>query len=453
MKNKTKKLLSTLVLGLMITGCDVNALPSDYEETYGAIKMEDVYDTVRNGQGEAALYNQLIERIAELEINAASRQKELYARIQDKIDTMIEDQYTKVTYGTKAGDEAYTTEVEEDKLLKYYKSQGYKISNSEDATKTGSTSKCWDAEAVLTDSKYVNTYISDTLKSEVLTSMLNEQYIREKKASSLYKTKQLRQIEYVYIDFDPETDSYEDITKFDEGLRNGTITNLETQIADEWKKVKKETILENAKKAGTSEDEDGKYYTEFSSCGGNVNKCANEKLYAVDETEYYTKAQIYTNTDSPLLSAMTDTIFSSTFYTERKKADGTYEIHEDVIKDPVNGYYYLKSQSDVDLGTDSVINVDTSTNKYYFVRIEMVENINPNTEGATYNSKLVSKYKEEGKDDVQKIEYAIAEALATTASNYSNSVIHYLNKYSIAINDDKFFEYVFDTYGYPEEEE
>ena len=71
---KNKKLLSLLVLGLMVTGCDVVALPNDYEETYGAIKMEDVYDTVRNGQGEAALYNNLINLIAEKEITAVNIQ-------------------------------------------------------------------------------------------------------------------------------------------------------------------------------------------------------------------------------------------------------------------------------------------------------------------------------------------------------------------------------------------
>ena len=83
---KNKKLLSLLVLGLMVTGCDVEALPNDYEETYGAIKMEDVYDTVRNGQGEAALYNNLINLIAEKEITAAGRLNELYARIEEKIE-------------------------------------------------------------------------------------------------------------------------------------------------------------------------------------------------------------------------------------------------------------------------------------------------------------------------------------------------------------------------------
>ena len=57
---KFNKIVSTLLLGLMVAGCDVEALPKDYEETYGAIDMADVYDTVRNGQGESALYNQVI---------------------------------------------------------------------------------------------------------------------------------------------------------------------------------------------------------------------------------------------------------------------------------------------------------------------------------------------------------------------------------------------------------
>jgi hypothetical protein len=48
--------------------------------------------------------------------------------------------------------------------------------------------------------------------------------------------------------------------------------------------------------------------------------------------------------------------------------------------------------------------------------------------------------------------YNCAETLAKTASNYSNCIIYYLNKYNLAINDDKFFQYVYDTYGYPEDE-
>ena len=458
---KTKKLLSALVLGLMITGCDVEALPSDYEETYGAIKMEDVYDTIRNGQGEATVYNKLINMIAEKEITAAGRTDELYARIQEKIDDLIEDQYTKVTYEnykfnsdrttglTNPEDDSQWKEVENEKLVAYYKSQGYKIENAEDATKTGADSKCWIAKEVLAEgSKFTNTYISKVLKNEVLTSMLNEQFIYEKKASSLYKTKQLRQIEYVYLDFDSEHDDYTKITDYNNKLMTGEITNLE-DIANQWKFEKKSTILNNAKKAGTEEDENGKYYTEFSSCGGNVNKCANEKMYAVDETEYYNEPQIYTNTDSPLLASMTDTLFSSTFKATAPKSEDNENVHKvDTNNDGVTDYYYLKAQSDVELGVDSIINIDTSTNKYYFVRFVIVDNFNPKLEGNTYNANLTTLY---GAD--QKVEYAIAQALATTASNYSNSIIHYLNKYSIAINDDKFFDYVFETYGYPEEDE
>ena len=85
---KNKKLLSLLVLGLMVTGCDVEALPNDYEETYGAIKMEDVYDTVRNGKGEAALYNNLINLIAEKEITAAGRLNASAAYCQNTLSSI-----------------------------------------------------------------------------------------------------------------------------------------------------------------------------------------------------------------------------------------------------------------------------------------------------------------------------------------------------------------------------
>ena len=426
---KFNKIVSTLLLGLMVAGCDVEALPKDYEETYGAIDMQDVYDSVRNSQGEAAIYNQVINTIAEKEITAAGRTQELYSRIQEKIDDLIEDSYTDVDYDLYPAD-GYKT-IEEDKLRTYHLSQGYKLSDG------NSTSNVWNAEKVLTG-EATNTYVSEKLKTEVLTSMLNEQFIHDRKANSLYKTKQLRQIEYVYVDFNAETDDYNDIVKFDEDLRNGVITDL-TEIEDAWKAHKKDVILENAKKAGDPElDEDNKYYTEFTGCGDSVRVCANQKMYNVDETEYYTEPKIYTKSDSPLLSAMTDTLFSSTF---------DYE-DENVFKVESNGttYYYLKAQSDVELNTESLINVDTNSNKYYFVRFAIVANGNP-TDSSTDYTGIVTEY--EG----QTVPYAIAQTLAKTASNYSNCIIFYLNKYNLAINDDKFFEYVFDTYGYPEEDE
>lgn len=426
---KFNKIVSTLLLGLMVAGCDVEALPKDYEETYGAIDMQDVYDSVRNSQGEAAIYNQVINTIAEKEITAAGRTQELYSRIQEKIDDLIEDSYTDVDYDLYPAD-GYKT-IEEDKLRTYHLSQGYKLSDG------NSTSNVWNAEKVLTG-EATNTYVSEKLKTEVLTSMLNEQFIHDRKANSLYKTKQLRQIEYVYVDFNAETDDYNDIVKFDEDLRNGVITDL-TEIEDAWKAHKKDVILENAKKAGDPElDEDNKYYSEFTGCGDSVRVCANQKMYNVDETEYYTEPKIYTKSDSPLLSAMTDTLFSSTF---------DYE-DENVFKVESNGttYYYLKAQSDVELNTESLINVDTNSNKYYFVRFAIVANGNP-TESSTDYTGIVTEY--EG----QTVPYAIAQTLAKTASNYSNCIIFYLNKYNLAINDDKFFEYVFDTYGYPEEDE
>lgn len=439
MLNKSKKLLASLLLVGLLAGCDVEALPSDYEDVYGAVKMEDIYDTVRNGKGESAIYNQLIKSIAETEIKEAGRWEELCSRIQEKIDDLIEDSYTDVNwekYEIDAKEEDYL-EVNDEKLLSYYRSQGYTIGNPTD-NEIKHDSNYWVASEVLKDgSTFVNTYISDTLKSEVLSSMLNEQFIHDRKANSLYKTKQLRQIEYVYVDFDSKYDNYDDITAFDKGLQDGTYT-LE-KIEEEWKAHKKEVIEANALKAGGEEDVDSKFYTEFTSCGGSVEQCAKEKMRAIDEAEYYSEPKIYTNTDSPLLSSMTDTIFSSNIDPEDS---------EDVLKVEKDGktYYYLKSQSDLELGANSLINVDTGSNKYYFVRFVVVDNINPSSEDAKYNEDLVTPY--EG----QKVEYAIAQALATTSSNYSNSIVYYLNKYNFAAHDDTFYQYIFDTYGYPEEE-
>jgi len=437
----SKKLISTLLLGLIITGCDVNALPHDYESNYGAISMEEVYDTVRGNQGETAIYNKLIEKIAEKEIVKAGRWNELCSRIQEKIDDMVEDNYTDIiwnNYTIDAKEEDYE-DVDERKLLNYYRAEGYTIGDPNDQT-IGYPSNYWNASEVLkADSKYVNTYISTTLKSEVLSSMLNEQFIHDNKNNSLYKTKQLRLLEYVYVDFNSKYDSYDDITKFDKGLQDGTYT-LE-KIAEEWKAHKKQVIDSNAQKAGTSEDTDSKYYTEFSSCGGSVEQCAKEKMHEIDKTEYYTEPKIYTNSDSPLLSSMTTTLFSSNLdYTDE---DDVYTY----TNDSGEKTYYLKSQSDVELGANSLINVDTSTNNYYFVRFVKVENINPTEKDAKYSTDL-----ESATYEGQTVAYSIAQSLATTASNYSNCIIYYLELYNVTIHDDEFYQYLFDTYGYPEEE-
>ena len=437
MLNKSKKLLSTLILGIMITGCDVTALPKDYEESYGAIKMENVYDTVRTSQGETAIYNKLIEKIAENEIKKAGRWNELCARVQEKIDDLIEDNYTDVVWSsyTATAEESTYLEYHDEKLLNYYRAEGYTIGDPTNKD-IKHDSDYWKADKVLAEgSTIVNTYISTTLKSEVLSSMLNEQFIYENKSNSLYKTKQLRQIEYVFVDFDSKYDSYDTITKYDKDLQAGTIT-LE-DIANDWKAHKKEVIDNNAHKVGTDEDTDSKYYNEFSSCGGNVEQCAKEKMREIDKKEYYVEPKIYTNTDSPLLASMTDTLFSSNL---------DYEDNDNVFKAP-DGSYYLKSQSDIQLGADSLINIDTSTNNYYFVRFVKVDSINPQEEGAKYSDSLTKPY-----DGNQTITYAVAQALATSASNYSNCIIYYLDLYNVTVHDDDFYQYIFDTYGYPEEE-
>ena len=437
---KSKKLLSLLIAGLMVTGCDVEALPTDYEETYGSIKMEELYNTIRNGQGEAAIYNDFIEAIAEKEIKDNNRVKELYSRIDKKIEDMIEDQYTDYDYSLY-GEVGFET-VNYDKLNAYHRSQGYTIEN-------GANGKdAWKAEDALTGGAK-NTYIEKVLKPEVLSSMLNEQFIKEKKSNSLYKTKQLREIEYLYIDFDDENEdkSLEFAYSISDRLTNNAnekfTTDLEV-IANEWKTEKKRVIEENAKKAGDPvKDEDGKYYTEFTSCSNSsVLECANEKMHAVDETDYYNEPKVYAKADSPVIQSITDVLYNSTLKDnlEDKAIKVEEKVKDENGNDVTNTYYYLKQITNVESGNDSIVNVDSTTGNYYFVRFNIVDNT-----GADY-SNFSAHY--EGQDKV----YTIAEALATESSNYSNCIIYYLDKYSFTIHDDKFFEYIFDTYGYPEEE-
>lgn len=440
----TKKLLSLLVLGLMVTGCEVNALPSDYESEYGAIKMEDLYDTIRNGQGEAAIYNQFISKVAEKEIETAGRTDELIERIQEKIDDLLEDQYTDYDYSLYGKDGFETPNTK--KMNAYYKSQGYKISGE----------NAWDAKSVLKDKTSENTYISKTLKNDVLTSMLNEQFIYDKKAKTLYNTKQLRQVEFIYVDVDKENEdgTIDFVNKLNDELKSTTLANHDLEAkAEEWKTIRKEVILNNAKKAGNPEtDEDGKYYNEFTSCSNSsVYECANEKMHAVDEMEFYHEPEIFTKADSPLIASINDVIFSSTV-----DLNDTDKVHKVTATDATTNtsetYYYVKAQSNIELGADTLYNIDSATGNYYFVRFTKVESVNPHEAKDENNDGILDCYANlETKYASQKPRYAIAQALATESSNYSNCIIYYLEKYNFEINDDKFFEYIFDTYGYPEE--
>lgn len=445
----TKKLLSLLVLGLMVTGCEVNALPKDYESEYGAIKMEDLYDTIRNGQGEAAIYNQFISKIAEEEINKAGRANELVERVQEKIDDLIEDQYTDYDYSKDLTDKDNFETTNYPKMNAYYKSQGYQISGEDP----------WNAKAVLTDKSSTNTYISKTLKNDVLTSMLNEQFIYDKKAKTLFTTKQLRQVEYIYIDVDKENEdgTMDFVNKLNEDLMSTTLSNhdLETK-AEEWKTIRKDVILNNAKKAGDPvEDEDGKYYNEFTSCSNSsVYECANEKMHAVDEIEFYHEPEIFTKADSPLIASINDVVFSSTV---KDNLDDTDKFYKVTATDGNEGgksetYYYVKTQSNIELGANTLYNIDSSTGNYYFVRFTVIENVNPHEATKDADGNIDAYKNVKTKYDSQKPEYAIAQALATESSNYSNCIIYYLETYNFEIHDDKFFEYIFDTYGYPEEE-
>ena len=121
---------------------------------------------------------------------------------------------------------------------------------------------------------------------------------------------------------------------------------------------------------------------------------------------------------------MRDLIFSS------KILDKSGDEYKYVYEAP-DGSLYLKKD-------DSIINIDSSSNRYYFVRIEVVDSAELNVNNEAYDVDLA---------------YKAAKILRTNTSTTTASIVHFLETYKVAFFDEDLYDYVQDTYNYPEEEE
>ena len=120
---------------------------------------------------------------------------------------------------------------------------------------------------------------------------------------------------------------------------------------------------------------------------------------------------------------MRDLIFSS------KILDKSGDEYKYVYEAP-DGSLYLKKD-------DSIINIDSSSNRYYFVRIEVVDSAELNVNNDAYDVDLA---------------YKAAKILRTNTSTTTASIVHFLETYKVAFFDEDLYDYVQDTYNYPEEE-
>lgn len=430
---KTKNLLRGLLslsLLVVIAGCGsednkVNALPSDKNDVIGSTKMSKIYNELYDELGSAAAFDKVLLEIAKNEVNVGEngRAAELYERIDEKMESLIDSTtYTDYEDYTLDAEGEVVGEFDEEKLINYLRSEGYTVTPKDGAD-------CWSAEDVLTGKNGVeNTYITDYYYPIVMKEMLNEEYIVAEQASKI-KNGRYRYVEFVYIDFDKDQpkETLERVYAFEEKIMTSETTVDLSELSADWKEYKKEELREDAKNINNPEVDKNKDFASKFTCSftKDVETCLKSLELSIDKTEYYSEKEFYSSSESTILnSSMRDLIFSS------KILDKSGDEYKYVYEAP-DGSLYLKKD-------DSIINIDSSSNRYYFVRIEVVDSAELNVNNDAYDVELA---------------YKAAKILRTNTSTTTASIVHFLETYKVAFFDEDLYDYVQDTYNYPEEEE
>lgn len=427
-KNLLRGLLSLSLL-VVFAGCadedKINALPSDKGDVIGSTKMSKIYNELYDELGSAAAFDKVLLEIAKNEVNLGTngRSAELYERIDEKMESLIDSTtYTDYEDYTLDAEGEVVGEFDEEKLINYLRSEGYTVTPKDGAD-------CWSAEDVITGKNGVkNTYITDYYYPIVMKEMLNEEYIVAEQGSKI-KNGRYREIEYVYIDFDKENpkETLNRVYAFEEKIMTSETTVNLKELETEWKEHQKAELREDAKHINDPAVDKNKDFASKFTCSftKDVETCLKSLELSIDKTEYYSEKEFYSSSESTILNTnMRDLIFSS------KILDKSGDAYKYVYEAP-DGSLYLKKD-------DSIINIDSSSNRYYFVRINVVDGdkLNPNNDA--YDATLG---------------YKAAEILRTNTSTTTASIVHYLEAYKVSFHDEDLYDYVQDTYNYPEEEE
>ena len=139
---------------------------------------------------------------------------------------------------------------------------------------------------------------------------------------------------------------------------------------------------------------------------------------------------------SSLPSDLRDRIFTSNISNNITKLASRDETKEIQILIPK--YTPNLSETDPDYYLNKYAYYDTSSNAYYIVLI-----------GNYYNTSALRQKDDdtaEVKEDKKQHALEIARLLSSTSSNQTDAITHYLNQYDLTFGDQKFYDYLKETY-------
>ncbi len=362
----------------ILTGAGEDVIVAELQELY-----EDAYATV----GKTALVNQILVRIAELEIAEDTTRDAAYinGRIDEKLLTAAKSSSYKV-------DNVFS----EERFVLTLRNQGYIIP----------TPTSYSTDSAVLNADYSD-YKTRKLRQDVLLEILNEEYVLDEYAT-LFEITEIREVEYIYIDAATIVlnDEINQIQSYINDIRADGNANLE-DFADAWKDYKKNEIDVEAARIGTAADESKSIESKYTNSNSYTIAYGVERAKAlIDNAEYYVN-KVIINTDATFSTTVKNNLFAST-------------VASTLIS--IGDHHYLPSPNNA----QSIYVADNS--RHYVIRVNVIDE----------NSPLADKQE-------------AAIVLAKTKLTTSTVVLHYLEKYSVSIHEQDLYDYIKESYDYPQD--
>lgn len=350
-------------------------------------ELQDLYEKAYTQAGKNAVVNQILTRIAELEIASDTTRNAAYinSRVDEKLLTLAKGSTYKV-------DNVFS----EERLVTTLRNQGFTIATP--------TSYSNNPEALNAD---YSDYKTRKLRQDVLLELLNEEYVLDEYAT-LFEITEIREVEYFYLDAATivTNDEITQIQNYINQIRNDVdgVVNL-ADFANAWKTYRKNEIDVEAARIGTTADANKTIENKYTNSNSYPISYGVERAKAnIDAAEYYTK-KIIINTDSTFSLTVKNKLFAS-------------NVASTLIT--IGTHQYFPSPDN----PQSIYVSDNS--RHYVIRAKVIDE----------NSTLADKQ-------------AAAIVLAKTKLTTSTVITHYLTKYSVSIHEEDLYDYIKETYGYP----